>query len=412
MTRPEANDAKKHRRRLERRWKSSKTESDRKAYPSACSTANKLIIKSNAESNTECIKDASKNPKRLWSTIKALLHSSPPIEQLSPSLSQPLANSLASFFCQKIVALKESISSKLHGRPSPFDFDQPHATESLSDFAPVTPAVVTELLYSMSNKSSRLLYIPTSILKSCADTFSLLISHLANLSFSQATFPANFKLALISPLLKKPGLSKSDPSNFRPISNLNTIGKILERLALACLFPHVSVTPSFSPFQSAYCKFHSTETALLKLTNDILETMDSGKITILTALDMSAAFDTLDHATLLHRPEHTFGLSGFVISWIRSYLFSRSSFVKIDSSSSPVTTILTGIPQGSVSGSLLFVLFISPIANVINAGQAGNNNLVSFYQYADYTQLYIGANSSILVSQVASIESCTMRVHY
>ena len=270
----------------------------------------------------------------------------------------------------------------------------------LSDF--VTPAEVTRLLRSMSNKSSQFDYIPTSLVKSCADTFSLLIIHLANLSFSQTTFPTNFKLALISPLLKKPGLSKSDPSNFRPISNLN---KILERLARARSFPHISVSPSFSPFQSACRKFHSTETALLKHTNDILESIDSWKITILTALDMSAAFDTLDHATLFHRLEHTFCLSGFVISWIQSYLFSRSSFVKIDSSSSPLTTILTGVPQGPVLGSLLFVLFISPIANIINPGQ------VSFHQYADDTQLYIGANSSSLVSQIASIESCTLRVH-
>ena len=83
-------------------------------------------------------------------------------------------------------------------------------------------------------------------------------------------------------------------------------------------FSHISKSPSFSPLQSAYGKFHSTETALLKLTNDIMETIDSRKITILTALDMSAAFDTLDHITLLHRLQHTFGLSGYVISWIRS----------------------------------------------------------------------------------------------
>ena len=88
-------------------------------------------------------------------------------------------------------------------------------------------------------KSSPLDYIPTSLLKSCADTFSILISHLANLSFTQATFPSKFKLALISPLLKKPGLPKSDLANFRPISNLNTIGKILERLALSRIFPHI-----------------------------------------------------------------------------------------------------------------------------------------------------------------------------
>ena len=131
---PEANDAKKRRRRLGRRWKASKSESDRKVYRSACSTANKLIIKSCAAGRSdklECIKGASKNPKRLWSKIKSLLYSSPPAEQLSPSLSQPLANSLASFFCQKFVALKESISSKFHSGPSPFDFDQPHAADSL-----------------------------------------------------------------------------------------------------------------------------------------------------------------------------------------------------------------------------------------------------------------------------------------
>ena len=168
----------------------------------------------------------------------------------------------------------------------------------------------------MSSKSSPLDYIPTSLLKSCADTFSILISHLANLSFTQVTFPSKFKLALISPLLKKYGLQKSDLANFRPISNLNTIGKILERLALSRFFPHVSKSPSFSPLQSAYRKFHSTETALLKLTNDIMENIDSGKITILTVLDMSVAFDTLDHITLLHRLQHTFGLSGYVISWI------------------------------------------------------------------------------------------------
>ena len=207
---PEAIDAKKRRRRLERRWKASNAESDRLTYRAACSSANKLINKSRAASNVECINEASKNPKRLWSTIQSLLHSSPPSKQLSPSISQPLANSLASFFHQKIVALKESISLKLRGSPLSFDFDQPHSNELLSDFTPVTPAEVSKLLQTMSNESPQLDYIPTSLMKSCADTFSILISHLANLSFTQATFPSKFILALISPLLNKPGLPKSE----------------------------------------------------------------------------------------------------------------------------------------------------------------------------------------------------------
>ena len=141
------------------------------------------------------------------------------------------------------------------------------------------------------------------------------------------------------------------------------------------------------------------------------ENIDSGKITILTALDMSTAFDTLDHITLFHRLQHTFGLSGYVISWIRSYLTDRLSFVKIDSSSSPSTNIFTGVPQGSILGPLIFVLFISPFANVINSDQSSQNSIVSFHQYADDTQLYIGTNSSTLTSQIASIESCSQRVH-
>ena len=311
---PEAVEAKKHRRRLERRWKTSNAEPDRLAYRAACRTANKLIMKSRAATNLERINSCSKNPKSLWTTIKSILHSSTPAEQLSPAVSKPLADSLASFFREKIISLKLSISTKLGCPPSPFTFDKQHTGQTLDDFTPVTPAEVTQLLNSMSNKSSPLDYVATSLLKSCAGTFSILISHLANLSFNQATFPSKFKHALITPLLKKPGLSRSDLSNFRPISNLNTIGKILERLALKRLFPHISCSPSFSPLQSAYRKFHSTETALLKLTNDILNSIDHGKISILAALDMSAAFDTLDHATLLHRLEHTFGLSGCVNS--------------------------------------------------------------------------------------------------
>ena len=114
---------------------------------------------------------------------------------------------------------------------------------------------------------------------------------------------------------------------------------------------------------------------------------------------------------LLHRFQHTFGLSGYAISWVRSYLTNRTSFVKIDSSSSPNTTIYTGVPQGFVLGPLLLVLFISPVVGVINPDLSNTTNIVSFHQYADDTQLYIGTNLSTLTHQVASLESCTQRVH-
>ena len=129
------------------------------------------------------IQNASSQPSSLFST--RLL----PVNN-SHHNHCPLANFLASFFHQKIVALKESISLQLLGNPSPFDFDQPHCKELLSEVMLVTPAEVSKLLQSMSNKLSQLDYIPTSLLKSCADIFSILISHLANLPFTQATFPS------------------------------------------------------------------------------------------------------------------------------------------------------------------------------------------------------------------------------
>ena len=129
-----------------------------------------------------------------------------------------LTNSLASFFYQKIVSLKDSIALKLQGSPTPFDFDLPHSGEVLSDFTPVTLAEVSQLLRSMSNKSSPLDYIPTSLLKSCSGTFSILISHLANLSFTQATFASKFKLALISPRGgSRGGPGGPDPPLFIPL---------------------------------------------------------------------------------------------------------------------------------------------------------------------------------------------------
>ena len=165
--------------RLVRRWKASNAEPDRLAYRAACRIENELIMKSRAASNLERINRCSKNPKSLRTTIESILHSSTPAEQLPPAVSKPLADSLASFFCEKIISLKLSVSSKLGGPPSPFVFDKPHNGQTINDFIPVTPAEAAQLLNSMSNKSSPLDYVPTSLLNSCADTFSILISHLA-----------------------------------------------------------------------------------------------------------------------------------------------------------------------------------------------------------------------------------------
>ena len=135
----------------------------------------------------------------------------------------------------------------------------------------------------MNGKTSPRDSIPTTLMKECSSTFSSIIARLANLSFSEGGFPSAFKCAQITPIVKKVGLDPSDLTNYRTISNLRTISKILERLYLSRLKPQV--LPLCSPLQSAYRLHHSTETALIRIVNDMFEAADAGCATVLVALD-------------------------------------------------------------------------------------------------------------------------------
>jgi hypothetical protein len=132
---------------------------------------------------------------------------------------------------------------------------------------------------------------------------------------------------------------------------------------------------------SANRQGYSTETALLKVTNDVYEAIDSRQSVIPVALDQSAAFDCIDHEVLLSRLEHTFGLTGAALAWVKSYFSSRTAFVKFGPNTSDTATISTGIPQGSSLGPVLFPLYISPLSEMIESFG------VHHHQYADDTQL-------------------------
>jgi len=232
-----------------------------------------------------------------------------------------------------------------------------------------------------------------------------LIAYLANLSFQEGCFPRHFKLARVTPLIKHDGLDISNPANYRPISNLNTISKVIERLALARLRQHITQSPNFNASQSAYRRHHSTETALLHILNDIYDQIDVGKGTLLVALELSAAFDTVEHSVLLARLEHSFGIHGETLMWIKSYLENRTQLVHYGTADSAVTNCACGVPQGSVLGPLLFVAYISSTANV--AANFG----VSHHQYADDTQVYVALSRTDAETSVLNLHNCLASLH-
>ena len=165
-------------------------------------------------------------------------------------------------------------------------------------------------------KNRKYLYLSLYTTYSCTirsaiyHVFAPLIARLAALSFRDGIFPSRFKVASVTPLLKKQGLDGGEPANYRPISNLNNISKILERLFLRNIIGHVGSSPNFNRYQSAYRRGHSTETALLRLLNDLCRAADTKSRSILILLDLSAAFDTIDSGTLLRRLEFSFGIHG------------------------------------------------------------------------------------------------------
>ena len=139
---------------------------------------------------------------------------------------------------------------------------------------------------------------PTHLLLECLDCLLPYITSVINDSLASGIFPSSFKTPLVKPLLRKPSLDTNDLKNYRHVSNLPFLSKITERIVLSQLNDHLISNKLFSPLQSAYKPHHSTETALLKIVND-LTALGNGKICIQTLLDLSAAFDTRDHNVLL-----------------------------------------------------------------------------------------------------------------
>ena len=210
------------------------------------------------------------------------------------------------------------------------------------------------------------------------------------------------KSAIVKPLLKKSSLDPELFKNYRPVSNLSFISKLVEKAAAIRFREYLTSNKLNEVFQSAYKANHSTETALLRVKNDILTAVDHGKAVMLILLDLSAAFDTIDHDTLLNLMKNRLGISGSALDWVRSYLSYRTQVVSISEARSEVVCLIFGVPQGSVLGPMLFTLYILPI------GDIARKNNVNFHGCADDTQLYVTFKSTNSEETKLSIDRAGM----
>ena len=198
--------------------------------------------------------------------------------------------------------------------------------------------------------------MPTPLVVGCIDILLPVINKIINLSLQTGAFAEQWKCALVYPLLKKLGLDLIF-KNLRPVSNLQFTSKLCtEKAVFHQMYKHKVINDFFPELQSAYCGNHGTETALLKVMNDILLKMNSQHVTVLILLDLRVAFDTVDHNILLDRLQSNLGLRGTVLDWFCSYLSDRTQQISIEGSVSRKFPLGCGVPQGSCLGPLLFVI--------------------------------------------------------
>ena len=258
---------------------------------------------------------------------------------------------------------------------------------------------VSEVISSLKSESCELDAIPTTIFKVMLPKILPLITKIVNMSLGDGVFCREWKTAVVRPLLKKLGLELIFP-NYRPVSNLTFISKVIEQCMLLQVSKHCEEYQLQPDYQSAYREHYSCETAILKISNDILWGMEAQSITSLVALDLSAAFNTVDHEILLSILSNKYGIKSKALKWFDQYLRPRSFKVTVNGAYSKE------VPQGSCVGANIFNLYCLPLQDVV----PDDLQLSGFADDHSIRKEFKAGNANEEISTISKLESCLLSI--
>lgn len=389
-------EAKRLRRRYEQMWRKSRLTVHREMFITQRNLVSSLLHKSRCLYFSSKVKETYGNSKALFNTLDEILHKTKNSAYPKHLPVTELPDAFSEFFHDKIVQIREQLDMV----DAPANIPARHVSDRLLTFSMVTEADVRKIISRSPAKSCALDPIPTSLVKEHSETLIPAITNIVNASLQSGVVPGELKQAIVTPLLKNGSLDCDLLKNYRPVSNLQFISKVVEKAVASQLSAHLARNDLYEPCQSAYRQHHSTETTLLRVSNDLLEAIDSKQSAFLVLLDMSAAFDTIDHSLLLQSLENQYGIGGVALRWFQSYLTGRSQSVCVRGVKSSPKPLMYGVPQGSVLGPALFTLYSAPIASI-----AREHNM-SVQLYADDSQMYLAFRSLQATATVSQIERC------
>ncbi len=386
--------ARRKRRQAERRYMKSNLTVHREIACHERSSYNKMCKSAKISYYHQKISECEDDTSKLFQITDVLIKGKQ--ERVLPSHDCPeaLANDFVAFFSDKIKKISATFPAASGG-----DATLPK-TPNLASFQPVTEKQVKEVIMAGNSKSCALDPMPTKLLKECLDVLLPPLVNIINTSTSSSKVPHSLKTAIVTPLLKKTGSVTDDVQNYRPVSSLPFVSKIIEKCVVSQLDLHIKTNNLEESHQSAYRKHHSTETALLRITNDLLLAKDQSQCSVLVMLDQSAAFDTINQDLLMQRFETRFGITGSAHAWLDSYFKHRTQAVVISGKSSEPRELVTGFPQGSVLGPFSYPAYTSPLFAI--ARKYG----IEMHMYADDTQLHTSFAPSEAAESLTIMEKC------